>query len=706
MSESAPKSSKFRPLLPAPPSDDGSIASSSRRLAKQSSPVTAACIDCRKRKTKCSGSRPTCTACIRRHVECVYDRGPNETQAKVVKRKYEELKSHSTPYERIFDAIRSRSEADVGAIVRKIRRGENVDDIARQVEHGDLLLQSFLVPETRYRYEFPLSSNLPPYLLLQSNVYLKSLIYKWAPPLSQGNAAESGPSSSHQQPENAFSEAEAPYLMPYHAAKIIDTRLSSVAPSKWTSVSSDDLLMRRLLSAFFLQDHDWWTAFQKDYFLEDMSKMHDELCSSLLVNALLALSCNYYRGLDDRTEFWNPQTLGYRFLAEAKRLWEYEKGLDKLTTIQAALVFHVIYSGTGADKIGYAYTVQACAIAHKIDLFNPTSVTENTRLRDARHYTAWALFSWQSLMSFHYFRPPLFNRPPASLPDPKHEPEWYGEIWLKYPLGRSLFPSSSGDVFKARAEFAVIQNEAAQRLFAGSTPAPQLSAAEVAVFYFRFKGWYDSLPEALSPRRAVLPSHLKLHMHYFQILLRLFQSPSLINEPGSEADAAVVNLFGQPPQELLSYAKASLETLLRAYYLRHGFEWLDTYLLSLMLDVAFIAIEEMKVQGSDADLSALRSTIILLAKGIYEQGQNLFLGKLVFNVVRGKMRSEDLDTLGQLARIEKIGEKEAIGLQQAQMEWPVQITSMADDPGSKKIGDLSKKLMETSLESPGEDNTL
>lgn len=115
-----------------------------------------------------------------------------------------------------------------------------------------------------------------------------------------------------------------------------------------------------------------------------------------------------------------------------------------------------------------------------------------------------------SLTSFHYFRPPLFNRPPASLPDPKHEPGWYGEIWLKYPLGRTLFPSSSGDVFKARAEFAIIQNEAAQRLFAGSTPAPQLSAAEVAVFYFRFKGWYDSLPEALSPRRAVLPAHLKL----------------------------------------------------------------------------------------------------------------------------------------------------------------------------------------------------
>lgn len=71
----------------------------------------------------------------------------------------------------------------------------------------------------------------------------------------------------------------------------MDVQLSAVEPSKWTTVCADNVLMRRLLHAFFLQDHDWWTAFQKDYFLEDMAKMRLQFCSSLLVNAVLALSC-------------------------------------------------------------------------------------------------------------------------------------------------------------------------------------------------------------------------------------------------------------------------------------------------------------------------------------------------------------------------------------------------------------------------------
>ncbi|OAA35696.1 Zn(2)-C6 fungal-type DNA-binding domain protein [Metarhizium rileyi] len=712
MPEPNPKPSSLRPILPAPQT---SLRSAFQidvgTAAKRRAPVTAACGECRRRKSKCNGGRPKCTSCIRRRVECIYDRDPDETQAAVVKRKYEELRDHNTPFERVFDAIRCRSEADAGAIVRKIRRGENVDDIARQVEHGDLLLQSCLMPETKYRYEFPFSWKMPSYLLLKSNVYLDSPIYKWSPHQhlpSEAVAVEvaGGSSSSRQQPSSPSAEFDAPYLKPYHAAEMVDTQLSSAVPSKWTSVCSDDVLMRRLLGAFFLQEHDWWTVLQKDYFLQDMSSMHHDFCSSLLVNAVLAQSCSHYRGLSDRVEFWNPQTLGYRFLAEAKRLWEYEKDNDALTTLQAALVLHIIYSGSGADKIGFAYTVQACAIAHRLDLYNPNCIVKSTRLRDARNYTAWALYSWQSLMCFHYFKPPLVEKPPAILPHPKDVPAWYGETWLKYPLSSTLFPSNSGDVFKARAEFAMIQNDVARRLFASPASASQLSAVEVAGFYYRFKSWYDSLPEALSPQRAVLPSHLKVHMHYFQVLLRLLQSPSLVNKQGSEAAAAVTDLLGHPPQQLLLHAKVSLETLLRAYYLRHGFEWLDTYLVSLMIETSFIAIEGMKVSGSEEELSALRSTIILLAKGIYEQGQNFFLGKLVFQLVSSKMRPEDLDLLGQIARIESIGEKQAVGLRQAQMEWPVEVTSMADDPESKRLGGLIKKLRESSLEAPSKQDTL
>ena len=173
--------------------------------------------------------------------------------------------------------------------MQKIRRGDDINDVARHIEYADLLLQVSLAPETRYRYVFPISPSMPAHLLQPSNAYLDSLIYEWVWPQTTNP-----PTSPIRRPREASDEADAPYLKPYHAAEIIDARLSAAEPSKWTTVCRDDALMRRLLSAFFLQDHDWWTCFHKDYFLQDMIKMHHQLCSPLLVNAVLAISCVRY----------------------------------------------------------------------------------------------------------------------------------------------------------------------------------------------------------------------------------------------------------------------------------------------------------------------------------------------------------------------------------------------------------------------------
>ncbi|KAJ3538441.1 hypothetical protein NM208_g5904 [Fusarium decemcellulare] len=685
-------SSKLRPLLAAPHVAANEQSRSQRPIVVPKRVVVAvACVACRRRKAKCSGTRPKCAACISQSVDCVYEAEANETRAGAAKRKYDELQANKTAYERVFDALRSRSQVDAEAVLTKIRRGENVDDIARQIEYGDLLLQTALVPETTYRYEFPLSPHMPARLTSHPNPYLSSLIYELATP----PATPSGHPLLRTQPGVPSSEVYTPYLKPYHAAEIIDPQLSAVVPSKWTTVCSDDALMRRLLAGFFLQDHDWWTAFHKDYFLQDMVHMRDDFCSALLVNAVLALSCNYYRGLSERTQFWSHKTLGYRFLAEAKRLWEYERNESKLTTIHASLIFHVIYSGSGADKIGFAYMAQGCAMAHRMRLFGTPVAMESPRIRNVRSYTAWALYSWQSLMCFHYFRAPLVDRQPEmALPDPLEHPDWYGELWLRYPLNRTLHPSHSADVFKAKAEFAIILNALAHRLF-GSSTAPGLSVTEVVQFYSRFTAWYGNLPLSLSPRQAVLPSHLKIHMHYFQIISRLLQHPNLLAEEGLGARLDARHLFHQEPSQVVAHARASLETLLRLYYLRHGFECLDTYLVSLLVEVCTGVIDDMKSPQSHEELTTLRSTVILLAKGIYEQGQSFFLGKLVFQLVRSKMSPIDLSVLERFVKMEPTREDEAKALQQVQMDWPVEITSMEDDPETKSLGNLVKGLQRT-----------
>ena len=186
-------------------------------------------------------------------------------------------------------------------------------------------------------------------------------------------------------------------------------------------------------------------------------------------------------------------------------------------------------------------------------------------------------------------------------------------------------------------------------------------------------------------------------MHYFQVLLRLLQTPSIL-DVGSET--ALTDSFGYNVREIIAHSKTSFETLLRAYYLRHSFEWLDSYLVSLLMEVCLMTIGDINARH-DENLLALQSTVILLAKGIFEQGQSMFLGQLVFQLVRERMRMEDLEALQRFIVIEPLQETQSTALRLIQMEWPVEITSMEDNPESKRLGDLVQKLSETSLEPSG-----
>lgn len=95
-----------------------------------------------------------------------------------------------------------------------------------------------------------------------------------------------------------------------------------------------------------------------------------------------------------RAEFWNPANLGYRFLAEARRLWELEAGTPKLTTIQAAMIFNPVYNMNGSDELGYKYNTMGIAMANELRLFDPCPMASQ-REQDARDFTAWWLYGFQ-----------------------------------------------------------------------------------------------------------------------------------------------------------------------------------------------------------------------------------------------------------------------------------------------------------------------
>jgi hypothetical protein len=175
--------------------------------------------------------------------------------------------------------MQSRNDADAATIFQKVRRGADPRSLLQNIEVGDVILQLKVTPDTRFRFEFPWKAGMPESLLAHENPYLGSLLYEAA-----FTTKDSAPAAADSL-QNRFMPQ---YLKPYSAAKLVDRRLDSIKPSKWTNVSDNDELMRELLRLYFMHEYSWFGAFHMDHFLDDMASGSTLFCSSLLVNAVLA----------------------------------------------------------------------------------------------------------------------------------------------------------------------------------------------------------------------------------------------------------------------------------------------------------------------------------------------------------------------------------------------------------------------------------
>ncbi|KAK3310454.1 uncharacterized protein B0T15DRAFT_389212 [Chaetomium strumarium] len=669
----------------------GSVAAPSVIPArrKRGQATTAACGACRKRKSKCDGGRPVCSICRDRGTACEFDTNAAETHTQALKRKFNELQSQKSAFEQVYELLQTRSDKEAEELFRRIRRGADAGSILRHVNYGDVLVQLALVPESRYRFEFPYIPEMPPYLRRADNPYLESEVYE---------CALRGPSNPSQQPghrprqllpdsQNVYAVgARDPYLKPYQSAAVVHPWLDSVKPSKWTNVSTDDALMRKILQDYFLLEYDWFSFFHKDYLLEDMATENQRFCSEFMVNALLCYGCFCHRGLQGRAEFWNPKNIGYQFLAEAKRLFEIESELERppripgdldwerkdleweqrrLVTIQASVLLTIIYSLNGSDKIGWRYTLKAIDMANEIQLFGPLLERHGPELQCVRTYTAWGLFCWQSLVTYHYLKPPAIAEPPRTpLPDPSQQPQWYGELWVKYPASQTPLPTYHGLLFKAKAEFWTIMNEVSRLTFSHYCSPTRLSVSQILQFYGRLRSWWQNLPEALTPGRIALPHQLKLHMHYANAVIDLMT-------PILGYDGLVGTESGQTPRDVYIDTVTNFETLLRLYYLRHGFEGSDGWLLHFLGLLNHITMNAIETSTGSSFLESRRSTLLLLTKGIHAQCRVNYIARAIFRYQVSLMRPEDVDLLRQFVELESDELMNGPLEQAVHTDWPV-----------------------------------
>ncbi|KAG5937909.1 hypothetical protein E4U59_004112 [Claviceps monticola] len=471
MSSNSSGLAPLRPLLSRARHEPLLSAESSEPIVnRKREVVVAACEYCRKRKAKCDARRPTCSSCVARGTPCTYTTDPSETRGSALKRKHQQLendfhrlqKSHDT-LQQVVQALQSREDRDALAIFQRIRQHEDAEIIIDHLHASDLLLGLRTGPHSRPASgSFSASQPYMPIPLLAPDVTIFPRLGTkqiQVMPSNYLNREVRFPPSFRFLPcmSSALYSTN-----PHPSIKILDSRLDSSIPSRWTRVSADDDMLRELLGRYFIQEYMRSACFQKDQFLDDMLSESIQFCSPLLVNATLALSCYCYHDEKDSEKTRQLCALGYEFLAEAKKLWDLEKDRPILiTTIQAALVLSVTLNVCSAEALGMRYTRAAVAMAIDHGLYDESNAQRKSEpIQQAHDFTAWCLHNWSILQGYHFvISPGIDNHCLPSLPDPGNHVEWYGEIWIQDSSTMTRFSVNHPQLFKARCEMLSILNQ-------------------------------------------------------------------------------------------------------------------------------------------------------------------------------------------------------------------------------------------------------
>jgi hypothetical protein len=186
---------------------------------------------------------------------------------------------------------------------------------------------------------------------------------------------------------------------------------------------------------------------------------------------------------------------------------------------------------------------------------------------------------------------------------------------------------------------------------------------------------------------------------YYQVVIGLFRPLSttapidLPTNPSSPAQ--------RTPKEIVYEAKVTLETILRLYYMRHGFQFHDPWVTSSMTFIGNIIIDDLAAETAHdpKTLDYLRSTLILAAQGVQKQGKHHHVGTLVSIQLQSRMSASDL----QLVRtyVSPTGANNtdaALIVEHSHSQWPIPIVRPNSSVDELRLGHLVKGYEEISLE--------
>ena len=338
---------------------------------------------------QCDGNTPSCAACSSVYgTPCVYDPNSDHRRKGVYKKDIDSLKTRNSTLQTLIQAILNYPEDEALALVKYIRACESLDDVAASLiskqsapqddgTDDDLLVTKSNAANGVPQFEKELSGKMGELRLENGSVSVvggtSNLIYLDS---DEGNISEYDGEEHYPQ---------------------LDDPITS-----WTRVTSDTELVVHLLNLYFTWHYTYFTTLSKDLFYRDLMRGNvpgtrgkTEYCTSLLVNAMLALGCHFTAWPNARATPKDSATVGDHFFAEAKRLIleNNEHESPKLATVQALALMSVREAGCGREARGWAYSGMSFRMAFELGLNVDSAAANNDEKEvDARRITIWGCF--------------------------------------------------------------------------------------------------------------------------------------------------------------------------------------------------------------------------------------------------------------------------------------------------------------------------
>lgn len=151
-----------------------------------------------------------------------------------------------------------------------------------------------------------------------------------------------------------------------------------------------------MLALYFCWEYPTFASLSKEQFLLDYSSGRRRYCSSLLVNALLALGCRFSSLPASEADPLSPYSSGQHFFEEALRQLRKESDHHSLPTIQALGIMSIRQASSGHIAEGVCFATQSMRLALEMGLHRTLANAEADADGDelaVRSATFWGAFA-------------------------------------------------------------------------------------------------------------------------------------------------------------------------------------------------------------------------------------------------------------------------------------------------------------------------